>query len=70
MKTAEILENHVIGKPPHGSMETAMQEYAGKFAEWAAGKWAFHYGHNLWYTMEYGSGAKTTEELLTEFENS
>jgi hypothetical protein len=86
MKAAEILEKRKYEMDTSDSRIAAMKEYAGKFAEWCSNnEWSFKeadpeggYGNgSIWLqalplaTSFYTNDtAKTTEELLTEFENS
>jgi hypothetical protein len=77
MNAAEILEKHV-GHRFHFIMDhttmNAMKEYAGKFAEWAGNRYTRE--GDKWLQQPAGwpwpgpDVYKTTEELLTEFENS
>jgi hypothetical protein len=77
MKAAEIYHKHAIGhhdKFYNESSLAAMREYAGKFAEWAGNRYTRE--GDKWLQQPAGSPwpgpdvYKTTEELLTEFENS
>jgi hypothetical protein len=81
MNAAEILEKHV-GHRFHFIMDhttmNAMKEYAGKFAGWCSDNgWTYWTEYKTWDRAVYDpveeisyKESKTTEQLLTEFENS